>query len=181
MVKKHQIALFLNKAIDSETGLVNKTNPAWMRVCKTATFDLNMNPETEEHDYICDENPTTELKKYNPTFTIPLVMYEDDDDYKFIFNKFFKMQTGEEAKSEILLVFFQEPVDTTAVNHAHFKAWRCDCTITTNDLNSVDSTLTFDTNFNGTVKKGYVTVSTGAITAFTEGDYTVTQAPASQD
>lgn len=181
MVKKHQIAPFLNKAIDSETGLVNKTNPAWMRVCKTATFDLNMNPETEEHDYICDENPTTELKKYNPAFNTPLVMYEDDDDYKFIFNKFFKMQTGEEAKSEILLVFFQEPVDTTAVNHAHFKAWRCDCTITLNDLNSVDSTLTFDTNFNGTVKKGYVTVSTGTITAFTEGDYTVTQAPASQD
>ena len=50
MVKKHQIAPFLNKAIDSETGYVDKTTPSWMRICKTATFDLNMNPETEEHD-----------------------------------------------------------------------------------------------------------------------------------
>ncbi len=173
MVKKHQIAPFLNKAIDSETGLVDKTNPDWMRICKTATFDLNMNPETEEHDYICDENPTTELKKYNPAFNTPLVMYEDDDDYKFIFNKFFKMETGEKAKSENLLVFYQEPVDS-GTTHTHFKAWRCDCTIILQDLNSVDSTLTFDTNFNGNVKKGYVTVSDGEITAFTEGDYSAT-------
>lgn len=173
MVRKHQIAPFLNKAIDSETGLVDKTNPDWMRVCKTASFDLNMNPETEERDYIDQENPVTELKKYNPAFNTPLVMYENEDDYKFIFDKFFKMLTGEEAKSEILLVFYQEPVDT-AETHTHFKAWRCDCTIVFNDLNGVDSTLTFDTNFNSTVKKGYVTVSDGEITAFAEGDYSAT-------
>ena len=174
MVKKHQIAPFLNKAIDSETGYVDKQTPSWMRICKTATFDLNMNPETEEHDYICDENPTTELKKYNPSFNTPLVMYEDDDDYEFIFGKFFQLATGEDAKSEILLVFFQKAVDTTAATHTHFAAWRCDCTISLSDLNSVDSTLTFDTNFNGTVKKGYVTVSGGAISSFTEGSYSVT-------
>jgi hypothetical protein len=44
-----------------------------------------------------------------------------------------------------------------------------------NDLNSVDGTLTFDTNFNGTVKKGYVTMSgTPAEPTFTEGTYSPT-------
>lgn len=176
MVKKHQIAPFLNKAVGTD-GLVNKTNPEWMRICKTASFDLNMNPQTQEYDYICDENPTTELEKYQPSFNTPLVMHETEDDYKFIFEKFYKLVTGDKAKSELLLVFFQEPVDTTAANHSHFKAWRVDCTIIPNDLNSVDHTLTFDTNFAGTVKVGYVTITTGAISAFTEGDYSVTQAP----
>lgn len=173
MVRKHQIAPFLNTAIDSTTKLVDKEDPTWTRICKTASFDLNMNPETEEFDYICDEQPTTELKKYNPSFSTPLVMHEKEDDYKFIFEKFYRLKVGDEAKSELLLVFFQEPVDS-ASTPTHFKAWRVDCTLTVNDLNSVDQTLTFDTNFAGTIKVGYVTVDDGEIASFTEGDYSAT-------
>lgn len=169
MVKKHQIAPFLNKAVDSETGLVDKTTPDWMRICMSTAFDLNMNPETEDRDYICDEAPTTELKQYKPSFNTPLVMHKNEPDYEFIFGKFFNQDTGDKAKSELLLVFFQEPVDA-ATTPTHFKAWRVDCTIILSDLNSVDSTLSFDTNFAGTVKKGYVTVSDDVPT-FTEGTY----------
>lgn len=171
MVKKHQIAPFLNKAVGSD-GLVNKTSPDWMRICMSPAFDLNMNPETEDRDYICDENPTTELKNYKPSFNTPLVMHKNEPDYEFIFGKFFAQDTGDKAKSELLLVFFQEPVDT-ADTHTHFKAWRVDCTIILNDLNSVDSTLSFDTNFAGTIKKGYVTISDNVPT-FTEGTYSAT-------
>lgn len=174
MVKKHQIAPYLNSAVGTE-GLVDKTNPTWTRIKKTASFDLNMNPETQEFDYIADEAPTTELERFNPSFNTPLVMYEGEPDYEFIFGKFFNLAAGEKSKSELLLVFFQEPVDTTAATHTHFAAWRVDCSIVPNDLNSVDGTLTFDTNFNGTVKKGYVTMSgTPAEPTFTEGTYTPT-------
>ena len=171
MVKKHQIAPFLNKAVGSD-GLVDKTTPDWMRICMSTAFDLNMNPETEDRDYICDENPTTELKNYKPSFNTPLVMHKNEPDYEFIFGKFFNQDTGDKAKSELLLVFFQEPVDS-ADTPTHFKAWRVDCTIILNNLNSVDSTLSFDTNFAGTIKKGYVTISEGAPT-FTEGTYSAT-------
>lgn len=171
MVKKHQIAPFLNKAVGSD-GLVDKSTPDWMRICKSTAFDLNMNPETEDRDYICDENPTTELKDYKPSFNTPLVMHKNEPDYEFIFGKFFNQDAGDKAKSELLLVFFQEPVDS-ADTPTHFKAWRVDCTIILNDLNSVDSTLSFDTNFAGTIKKGYVTISEGAPT-FTEGTYSAT-------
>lgn len=171
MVKKHQIAPFLNKAVGSD-GLVDKTTPDWMRICMSTAFDLNMNPETEDRDYICDENPTTELKNYKPSFNTPLVMHKNEPDYEFIFGKFFNQDTGDKAKSELLLVFFQEPVDS-ADTPTHFKAWRVDCTIILNDLNSVDSTLSFDTNFAGTIKKGYVTISDG-VPAFTEGTYSAT-------
>ena len=171
MVKKHQIAPFLNKAVGSD-GLVDKSTPDWMRICMSTAFDLNMNPETEDRDYICDESPTTELKQYKPSFNTPLVMHKNEPDYEFIFGKFFNQDAGDKAKSELLLVFFQEPVDS-ADTPTHFKAWRVDCTIILNDLNSVDSTLSFDTNFAGTIKKGYVTISEGAPT-FTEGTYSAT-------
>ncbi|MBS7265280.1 MAG: hypothetical protein KIG83_02195 [Treponema sp.] len=171
MVKKHQIAPFLNKAVGSD-GLVDKSTPGWMRICMSTAFDLNMNPETEDRDYICDEAPTTELKQYKPSFNTPLVMHKNEPDYEFIFGKFFNQDAGDKAKSELLLVFFQEPVDS-ADTPTHFKAWRVDCTIILNDLNSVDSTLSFDTNFAGTIKKGYVTISEGAPT-FTEGTYSAT-------
>ena len=171
MVKKHQIAPFLNKAVGSD-GLVDKSTPDWMRICMSTAFDLNMNPETEDRDYICDEAPTTELKQYKPSFNTPLVMHKNEPDYKFIFGKFFNQDAGDKAQSELLLVFFQEPVDS-ADTPTHFKAWRVDCTIILNDLNSVDSTLSFDTNFAGTIKKGYVTISEGAPT-FTEGTYSAT-------
>ena len=171
MVKKHQIAPFLNKAVGSD-GLVDKSTPDWMRICMSTAFDLNMNPETEDRDYICDEAPTTELKQYKPSFNTPLVMHKNEPDYEFIFGKFFNQDAGDKAKSELLLVFFQEPVDS-ADTPTHFKAWRVDCTIILNDLNSVDSTLSFDTNFAGTIKKGYVTISECAPT-FTEGTYSAT-------
>ena len=171
MVKKHQIAPFLFFFVGSD-GLVDKTTPDWMRICMSTAFDLNMNPETEDRDYICDENPTTELKNYKPSFNTPLVMHKNEPDYEFIFGKFFNQDTGDKAKSELLLVFFQEPVDS-ADTPTHFKAWRVDCTIILNNLNSVDSTLSFDTNFAGTIKKGYVTISDG-VPAFTEGTYSAT-------
>ena len=174
MVKKHQIAPYLNSAVDTN-GLVNKTNPTWTRIKKTSAFDLNMNPVTEEYDYIADEAPTTEVERYNPSFSTPLVMYEDEPDYEFIFGKFYNLAAGEKAKSELLLVFFQEPVDTTAAIHTHFAAWKVGCSIVPNNLNGPDSTLTFDTNFNGTVAKGYVTMSgTPAAPEFTEGTYSPT-------
>jgi len=172
IVKKHLIAPFLNSAIDDTTKLVDKTNPNWLRICKTASFDLTLNPETEDYDYISDENPTTELKSYKPSFNTPLVMYKGEADYDFVFGKFFNLDVGSEAKSEVLIVFFQEPLDTPAEGETNvvFKAWKSDCIISVNDLNSVDSTITFDVLFGGTVKKGYVTVDNGVPT-FTEGTY----------
>lgn len=169
MVKKYKIAPFLNTAKDA-SGFVDKTTPTWTRIKKTASFDLNLNPETEDYDYIADENPTTELKDYKPSFNTPLVMYKGEADYEFVFDKMFNLDVGSKAKSEILLVFFQHPVDEQDTP-SHFKAWKADCALSVNDLNSVDSTITFDVLFGGTVSKGYVTVTNGT-PVYTEGTYT---------
>lgn len=167
-VKKYEIAPFLNTALTSG-GVVNTSSPTWTRIKKTTSFDLNMNPETESRDFICDKNPTVELLRYAPSFSTPLVMYKGEDDYEFIFKKFFNLAIGDKSKAEIMLVFYQEPVDSSAT-HTHFLAWKAPCSVTINDLNSVDETITFDTSFNGKIVKGYATVAGNSI-SFTAGDY----------
>ena len=146
MVKKHKIALFLNAGTPG--------SPDWVRIKKSTAFDLSLNPETQTFDYIADESPTEELMKYAPSLNQALTMYKGEPDYEYVFNRFYELKTGSDAKSEVLIVFFQEETATNT-----FKAWKSECSIVANDLNSVDSTLTFDVRFGGTVAKGTAVVT----------------------
>ena len=56
MVKKHQIALFLNKGTISV--------PDWTRIKKSTSLTISMNPETEDFDYISDEVDLEEIADY---------------------------------------------------------------------------------------------------------------------
>lgn len=151
IVKKYKIAPFLNKGTD--------LLPDWVRIKKSTAFDLAMNPVTQEYDYIADESPTTELMQYKPSLSQALTMYKGEADYDLIFSKFFNLSTGDDAKSKILLVFFQES-SGTGVNET-FKAWQSDCVLSVTNLNGVESTITFDVAFGGTVKKGTVKITDG--------------------
>lgn len=150
MVKKHKIALFLDKSTSS--------TPSWVRIKKSTAFDLTLNPETAEYDYIADELPTTELKKYKPSLSQALTMYKGEEDYELVFDRFFKLATGSDAKVKILIVFFQEEG-----TEGEYKAWQNEAVMSINDLNSVDSTITFDLNFGGNIEQGTATVEEGVI------------------
>ena len=82
MVKKHQIALMLNKGAS--------TSPVWTRIKKSTELTISMNPETEENDYIADESPTTELKNYKPSIDQDLTMMKGEDDYEMMFATVYK-------------------------------------------------------------------------------------------
>lgn len=162
MVKKYHIGLFLDKT-------PGEASPTWFRIKKSVSLDLTMNPELKEYDYIADESPTSELDKYSPAISQDLTMYKGEDDYDFVFDRFFNQSVGEDAHTNICIVFYKEPADEETTP-THFKAWMSDCVLSINDLNGVDSVLNFDVKFGGTTKKGYVTVSSGSI-SFTEGTY----------
>lgn len=162
MVKKYHIGLFLDKTPKGDSR-------TWFRVKKSVSLDLTMNPELKEFDYIADETPTQELDKYAPAITQDLTMYKGEADYDFIFERFFNQSVGEDAHTNVCIVFYKEPVDEDE-SPTHFLAWESDCILSVNDLNGVDSVINFDVKFGGTTKKGYVTVSAGNI-EFTEGKY----------
>lgn len=146
MVKKHMIGLFLNVG--------TPTVPRWVRIKKATALTISLNPETEEFDYIADESKTTELKDYKPSIDQPLTMYENEPDYQFIFDKFYELKTGNDAHSEVLVVYMQ-----TAVGERQYKAWKSDCIIVVNDLDGVGSVINFNIQFGGTTKKGTATIS----------------------
>lgn len=154
IIKKYQIALYLNKG--------TAQTPDWFRIKKSTALSLALNPETKDYDYIVDESPTTELDKYKPTINQALTMYKGETDYEEVFKRFYDLSVGEDAKSECLIVFMAETTGAST-----FKAWKSDCVISCNELNAVDSTITFDILFGGTTKKGTATV-TNNVPAFTE-------------
>lgn len=155
MVKKHLIGLFLN------TG--TKSVPVWTRIKKSTELTISMNPETEDFDYIADENPTTELKKYKPTIDQDLTMYKEEPDYKMLWDYFYQMKTGSDAHVDCLVVFMQEGNPTTG-----YSAWKTDSVISVQDLNAVDSKLNFQILFGGDIARGLATKA-GEVISFSEG------------
>ena len=162
MIKKHLIAVFINSGT-AET-------PVWTRIKKSTALTLSMNPETEDVDYIADESPTTELSEYKPTIEQPLKMIKGEKDFEYFWNLFYNMATGNDARTQYLIVFMFDKTGEGA--DAAYKAWNGDCIVSFSELNAVDSELTFDLAFGGTVKKGIVSVTGTApdfVPTFTAG------------
>ena len=165
MIKKHQIGLFLDTAEASASA------PVWKRIKKSTELTISMNPETEDVDYIADESPTTELKQYKPAISQPLKMIEGEPDFEAVWPKFYDLKTGEDAKVNVLVVFIFDKDGTGAT--AKYKAWKTTALVTFNELHGVDSQLTFDINFGGTVERGTCTLTGTApdyTPAFTAAD-----------
>lgn len=149
MVKKYHIALFLNSGTSE--------HPVWIRVKKSTALELSMNPETQDYDYITDQNPTTEVLRYKPSLNQPITMYKGEPDYDFAFGKFYNLQVGEKAKCDVLVIFMQEDMERTVGGEplTVYKAWRNNTTLTVASFNAVDSIITLDVNFGGTIDHGY--------------------------
>lgn len=154
-IKKHLVALYVDTTPEN-------TTPSWIRIKKSTELTVAMNPETEDYDYIADESKTTELESYNPTIEQPLKMIQGEDDFDYFWDFYYQMKVGEDAKTNVLLVYMFE--SETKGTKEYFVAWRAGCSIVVNELNAVDSELSFDINFAGTVEKGWATVTDGTPT-----------------
>lgn len=147
MIKKHHVALFLN------TG--TSISPVWKQIKKSTDNTITMNPETMTFDYIADESPTTEIDRYSPSLSQPITMYKGEDDYEYIFDKFFSLSVGADAHSEILIVFYGHEVTTS------YKAWKASCVLSMDNMNPVESNITVSVLVNGTVDTGTALVTAG--------------------
>lgn len=154
-LKKYHVALLLNSGTSDA--------PEWVQIEKSTDNTITMNAETEDRDFITDVNPTTILKKYKPSLSEPITLYKGSPDYEFFWKKFYGMSVGSDAVSEILVVFMNEDLGTE-----QYASWRCEVACVCDNLNPVDSTLTFTINFNGTITQGYTAVADGTAT-FTAG------------
>lgn len=156
MVKKHQVGLFIDIGNDAN-------NQNFYRIKKSTALTVSTNPVTQEYDYIADESPTTELDKYALSLDQPVTMYAGEPDFKMLFKRYFYQNTGTEAHARVMLVYMFAGDATTG-----YLAHESDCILQVSDLNAVDSTMTANIVFGGTVRKG-VAIKIDGKPTFTEG------------
>ena len=129
--------------------------PTWKRIDKSTIFDLNLNAQTKELDYISQELPTEEIESYKPELQQEIALYKNNPIYDFVFGRLYGLHVGDAAIAPVLLCF---PGDDE-------KAWQIQrCVLVPGNLNTVDGKLTFSLKFGGDIERGTYTITEGAPT-----------------
>lgn len=145
-LKKHKTIPFL----DTSSGDI----PEWARIGKSTVFDLVLNAQTEENDFIQDEMKTTEIMSYSPSLAQELQCNKGDPAFDYLYEMFFNLPTGEDVKKNLLIVFDgnqgteEEPV---------FRAWNAGATLTLDHFDSVTEKIYFSFAINS-IERGTATV-----------------------
>ena len=151
-LKKHRTIPFLNtKTPDS---------PTWARIGKSTVFDMVLNAQTEDNDFIEDEMPTTEIINYKPELSQELQCNKGDAAFDFLYDMFFNLPTGEDVKKNLLIVFDGNVGGPDAPS---FKAWNTTSTLILDHFDSVAEKIYFKFNINK-IERGTCTVAGGTPT-----------------
>ena len=156
-------------------GLIHKTKfipfidvatngtPSWKQIKKSTTFSLTFNSQTKTFDFISSENPEEEIDSYQPALSQSLTMFDDEDDYKAIFDMCFNLPTGGDAHKDVLLVFYAEKGTGASDSTEYYKAWKVDSVVKLGTLDSVNQSIDFDLALNNH-ETGAVTIAAGTPT-----------------
>ena len=153
-LKKHNTIPFLN--------ISTTAAPQWARIGKSTVFDLVLNAQTEENNFIEDEMTTTDVTRYNPSLAQELQCNKGDAAFDYLYDMFFNLPTGEDVKKNLLIVFAG---NVGTEDTPKFKAWNTTSTLILDHFDSVAEKIYFSFTI-GKIEKGEVIVSDG-VPAFT--------------
>jgi len=154
LIKKHLIRPFLNGGTSAE--------PKWVQIKKATENTINMNPSTEDRDYISDEQPTTELIAYKMGVSYGVTTYKGEPDFELFYDLYKNRYTGSDAQKELLLAYLFDKVTVNGTEKYFTQKWNS--TIVVNDFNTVGTVIDVDVNANGTPVIGYAEIKDGEIT-----------------
>lgn len=126
---------------------------SWKAIDLSTIFELSINENSEDVDYICNENTITEIKNNAPELPQEIAVYEGNPIYDFMAKEFYDMPVGDDCKTPFLLCFGGKDK----------RAWRSIATLTSKVLNTVDGKISFSIKI-GEVEKGTYTIEAGAPT-----------------
>lgn len=112
----------------------------WARIGKSTIFDLVLNAQTEDNDFIEDEMTTTDVMYYKPELSQELQANKGDPAFDYLYDMFFSLPTGEEVKKNLLIVFAGN-IGTEAA--AKFNAWNTTATLILDHFDSVAEKIYF--------------------------------------
>lgn len=148
-LKRHKTIPFLNISTTEAED--------WARIGKSTVFDLVLNAQTEENDFIEDEMKTTDITSYNPALSQELQCNKGDAAFDYLYDMFFNLPTGEDVKKNLLIVFDGNQGTEEAPK---FRAWNTKSTLILDHFDSVAEKIYFKFNINSIVR-GTATVTAG--------------------
>lgn len=154
LIKKHLIRPFLNGGTSA--------TPSWVQIKKATENTINMNPNTEDRDYISDEQPTTELISYKMGVSYGVTTYKGEPDFELFYDLYKNRYVGSDAQKELLLAYLFDKVQVG--DDVMYYAQKWNSTIVVNDFNTVGTVIDVDVNANGTPTEGYITITDGTVT-----------------
>ena len=134
--------------------------PTWARIGKSTVFDMVLNAQTEDNDFIEDEMPTTEIINYKPELAQELQCNKGDAAFDFLYDMFFNLPTGEDVKKNLLIVFAG---NVGADDAPEFHAWNTTSTLILDHFDAVAEKIYFKLNINK-IERGTCTVTDGTPT-----------------
>ena len=147
-LKKHNTIPFLNIGGDT---------PAWARIGKSTVFDLVLNAQTEENNFIEDEMATTDVVRYAPSLAQELQCNKGDEAFDYLYNAFYNLPTGESVKVPLLIVFAG---NIGTADAPKFKAWNTTSTLILDHFDSVAEKIYFSFAITK-IERGSATVADG--------------------
>ena len=151
-LKKFKTIPFLN---------ISKTEvESWARIGKSTVFDLVLNAQTEDNDFIEDEMPTTEVMYYKPELSQELQCNKGDAAFDYLYDMFFNLPTGEDVKKNLLIVFAGNVGTEEAPK---FNAWNTKSTLVLDHFDSVAEKIYFKFSITS-IERGTATVTAGTPT-----------------
>ena len=151
-LKKFKTIPFLN---------ISKTEvESWARIGKSTIFDLVLNAQTEDNDFIEDEMPTTEVMYYKPELAQELQCNKGDAAFDYLYDMFFNLPTGEDVKKNLLIVFAGNIGTAEAPK---FNTWNTTSTLILDHFDSVAEKIYFKFSITS-ITRGTATVTDGVPT-----------------
>lgn len=135
----------------------NTDAPDWARIGKSTVFDLVLNAQTEENDFIEGEMATTEIMSYRPSLAQELQCNKGDAAFDYLYDMFYNLPTGEDVKKNLLIVFDGNEGTEDAPK---FRAWNTQATLTLDHFDSVAEKIYFNFAINS-IERGTVTIAEG--------------------
>lgn len=144
---------------------ISKTGVAdWARIGKSTIFDLVLNAQTEDNDFIEDEMTTTDVMYYKPELSQELQANKGDPAFDYLYDMFYNLPTGEDVKKNLLIVFAG---NFGTEDDPKFKAWDTTVTLILDHFDSVAEKIYFKFSITK-INRGTCTVTAGVPT-FTLG------------
>lgn len=147
-------------------NISTSTTPSWARIGKSTIFDLKVNAQTEDNDFIEDEMSTTDVISYKPELDQELQANKGDAAFDYLYDMLLNLPTGEDVKKNLLIVF-DGNVGTESA--PRFNAWNTTSTLILDHFDSVAEKIYFKFSIIS-IERGTCTVLNGSPTFTANGE-----------